>query len=63
MGDKSKDKKKVEQAGYGCNWIYLRDGTSLTELLREELGVDLEVEYESESESGKENRRSDGGEG
>ena len=44
VGDKGKDKRKAEQGS--CNWIYLRDGTSLTELLREELGVDIEVKYE-----------------
>lgn len=35
-------KGKVEKS---CNWIYLRDGSSLTDLLREELEVDIEVEY------------------
>ena len=42
-------KGKVEQ---GCSWIYLRDGSSLTELLREELGVEVEVGYGEEDRYG-----------
>lgn len=34
-----------EKEGCGIgDWIYLRDGTSLTELLRKELGVDVSVD-------------------
>lgn len=43
-----KYKGKVDQ---GCHWIYLRDGSSLTELVREELGVDVEVGYGEEDRS------------
>jgi frataxin len=32
-----------EGAGQG-DWIYLRDGTSLTELVRKELGIDLSTD-------------------
>lgn len=32
-----------EGGGIG-DWVYLRDGTSLTELIRKELGVDLTVD-------------------
>lgn len=32
-----------EGSGVG-DWIYMRDGTSLTELLRKELGVDVGVD-------------------
>lgn len=35
-----------EGAGIG-DWVYLRDGTSLTELVRKELGVELNVDYEA----------------
>jgi frataxin len=34
-----------EGSGVG-DWIYMRDGTSLTELLRKELGVDVGVDSE-----------------
>jgi frataxin len=32
-----------EDGGVG-DWIYIRDGTSLTELLKKEIGVDLSVD-------------------
>jgi frataxin len=37
-----------EGGGVG-DWIYLRDGTSLTELLKDELGVKLGVDYDAPS--------------
>lgn len=39
VGGKGEVGGKEEVGG----WIYLRDGSSLTELLREELGVEVEV--------------------
>ncbi|KAF2272906.1 Frataxin [Westerdykella ornata] len=35
-----------QDAGKG-EWIYLRDGTSLTEIIRKELGVDLDLDDEA----------------
>lgn len=37
-----------EGGGIG-DWIYLRDGTSLTELLKDELGVTLGVDHDAPS--------------
>jgi len=39
-----------EESGTG-EWIYLRDGTSLTELLRKELGVSVVVGGEEVEET------------
>lgn len=33
-----------KEGGGSGDWIYLRDGSSLTELIRKELGVQLDVE-------------------
>lgn len=41
---------KVEQ---GHSWIYLRDGSSLTKLLREELGVEVEGKYGEDDGNGR----------
>lgn len=35
-----------QDAGKG-EWVYLRDGSSLTEILRKELGVDLDLDDEA----------------
>ena len=36
-----------EKEGCGIgDWVYLRDGSSLTEILRKELGVDVSVDDE-----------------
>jgi frataxin len=37
-----------EGGGVG-DWIYLRDGTSLTDLLRKELGIEVDVHGEVEA--------------
>jgi frataxin len=42
MGESMNQK---EGAGVG-DWIYLRDGTSLTNLIKKELGVELGVDQE-----------------
>jgi len=35
-----------EKEGCGSgDWVYLRDGTTLSELLRKELGVDVTVDH------------------
>jgi frataxin len=33
-----------KEGGGVADWIYLRDGTSLSEIIRKELGVDLSIE-------------------
>lgn len=35
-------------AGFG-DWVYLRDGTSLTALLRKEVGISLDLTQEGEA--------------
>ncbi|KAF2130788.1 arabinogalactan endo-1,4-beta-galactosidase [Dothidotthia symphoricarpi CBS 119687] len=35
-----------KEGGGGEDWVYLRDGSSLTDILRKELGVDLSVDDE-----------------
>ena len=37
-----------EKEGSGSyDWVYLRDGTRLSELLRKELGVDMSVDHDA----------------
>lgn len=44
----------------GGKWIYLRDGSSLSELLKNELGVIIAHESESDAVSGREGPGSSG---
>lgn len=45
QGQEQQQQQEQEQNRRDCQWINLRDGVSLTELLREELGVEVDVDY------------------
>lgn len=38
-----------KEGGGAGDWIYLRDGTSLTDLLRREVGISLDIDGEAEA--------------
>ena len=40
--------------GAGGKWIYIRDGSNLTDLLRKEVGVEMSKEGESDVTAGRE---------
>lgn len=40
------DSMHQKEGGGRGDWVYLRDGTSLTELLRKELGISVDVHHE-----------------
>lgn len=42
----SQEGMDFKEGGGQGDWIYLRDGSSLTEILRKELGVDVSVDDE-----------------
>lgn len=48
-----KQETETHEEGAGGKWIYLRDGSTLTELLEKEVGVELGGEEEEEALSGK----------
>jgi frataxin len=43
----SEGQDQKEGSGVG-DWVYLRDGTSLTQLLKREIGVDAGIDLEAE---------------
>ncbi|KAK5119290.1 hypothetical protein LTR85_007646 [Meristemomyces frigidus] len=38
-----------KQGGGAGDWVYLRDGTSLTDLLRREVGISIDIDGEAEA--------------
>jgi frataxin len=42
QGDQQHEKEGTEGVGWGGLWIYLRDGSSLSGLVRKEVGVDVD---------------------
>lgn len=48
-----KQETETHEEGVGGKWIYLRDGSTLTELLEKEVGVVLGDKQEEEALSGK----------
>lgn len=43
----SEGQDQKEGSGVG-GWVYIRDGTSLTDLLRKEIGIEIETPQEGE---------------
>jgi hypothetical protein len=48
-----KQETETHEEGVGGKWIYLRDGSTLTELLEKEVGVELGSGEEEHALSGK----------
>lgn len=46
-GDAARDTQTARESGTG-QWVYLRDGGELTQLLNEELGLDLDGDFMTE---------------
>ncbi|EXJ91527.1 hypothetical protein A1O3_00075 [Capronia epimyces CBS 606.96] len=52
--EKEESTVDVGDDGAGGRWVYLRDGSGLTDLLKKELGVEITKEHESDAVGGRE---------
>lgn len=52
-GQHQKQETETHEQGGGGKWIYLRDSSTLTELLEKEVGVDLSEGHEEHALSGR----------